>query len=35
MKIEEIRDPAFLRQMNTKELEDLCRELREYIIEGV
>lgn len=35
MNICEIRDPAFLRRMDEKELQKLCGELREFIIEGV
>ena len=35
MNICEIKDPAFLRRMDEKELQKLCGELREFIIEGV
>lgn len=35
MNVKEIKDPAFLRRMDEKELQKLCGELREFIIEGV
>lgn len=35
MNVKEIKDPAFLQRMDEKELQKLCGELREFIIEGV
>ena len=35
MNVKEIKDPTFLRRMDEKELQKLCGELREFIIEGV
>ena len=35
MNVKEIKDPAFLQRMDEKELQKLCGELREFIIESV
>lgn len=35
MDVRQIKNPAFLQGMNEQELQKLCGELREFIIEGV
>ena len=35
MNVKEIKDPTFLQRMDEKELQKLCGELREFIIESV
>ena len=35
MKLEQIKDPQFLKQMNIEELEELAQEIRTFIIQNV
>ena len=35
MKITEIKDPKFLKKYNEKELNDLCKDIREFIIDNL
>lgn len=35
MKIEEIRDPAFLKQMSNEDIEKLCEEIRTFLVQSL
>ena len=35
MNLEEIKDPKFLKKLNEKELEDLCANIRKFIIDNI
>ena len=35
MKLEQIKDPQFLKQMNIEELEELAQDIRTFIIQNV